>query len=423
MLSVEILTIGREILDGRIIDSNSAALGKKLKALGLEVRYAQRVDDDIPRIVESFEIAEKRADIVLVTGGLGPTQDDLTAEAFANYLGEKLEYNAEALRQVEAIFTLLNRPFNDSQKKQALLAPSCSPLRNKKGTAPGFQYISDKMKWFFMPGVPSEMHDIFDREIAPQIENKNFTHKSYTWLTQFTSEGDLAEVFKSLINELPPYIDFGYRTKFPENHLAIHANCTSDDQITRFDEEVTKITKLIGHHCYHYFDTVTDKEKGLETIVVELASKLKTQIATAESCTGGLIAHRLTNVPGSSDVVWGGRVVYHNQAKLDLGVEEKVLKEFGAVSEETAIQLAQKTLDLFPAEHSQKIAIATTGIAGPTGGSDKKPVGLCCIGIASHRTPARAITIQGHPAWGRDKLKLFFSQKALELVRQELLEA
>ncbi|MBS1983632.1 MAG: nicotinamide-nucleotide amidohydrolase family protein [Bdellovibrionales bacterium] len=426
---VELLTIGREILDGRVIDTNSVFMAESLKQIGLVPRYAQRVDDDRERIQEAFTLAATRADIILVTGGLGPTSDDITAECLATFLGERLALNAEALAQVQARLTLLKRPLTEVQQKQALLPPSCFVLPNPEGTAPGFGVeraspwgSSHAQQWFFMPGVPREMKRMLREHVLPRLPGVA-GYRTWTWATHFTAEADLQVSLTPLEKQLPPGFEVTYRTRFPENHVGLHADCDTPERSQAFDDFKQKITTALDETC---FSSGALSFPSLEQIVLQKLQDHQAALFTVESCTGGLIAHRITELSGSSRALIGGEVVYDNEVKIALGVPRSTILQHGAVSRETAIALAQSGLErLQRLTATQKFrelyCIATTGIAGPTGGTPEKPVGLCHIALARSTGPTLHEEVHGRSALDRSLLKLFFAQKALDLLRKNLL--
>lgn len=422
MSIVEIITVGREILDGRVVDTNAVEIAEALRPLGLTPRFGQRVDDQIDRVVESFKIAATRSDIILVTGGLGPTSDDLTAESFAKFIGKKLVMNQEALGQIEEMFKRIGRSMIETQKKQALLPEQCLVLPNAEGTAPGFAYRHEKAWWYFMPGVPREMRRMLKEQIAPKLPSVK-APRSVTWATQFTSEGKLQEQLAPIEKQLPSGFELTYRTRFPENHIGLHASCDSPDRESAFDEACRAITETLGETVFTI--AVDESLKALEEVVLDRLRGRGLMLATVESCTGGLIANRITNVPGSSAVFWGGFVTYDNTAKQGaLGVAESMIAEHGAVSKEVAMALAEQGLakmaQALNDESRDGVCIATTGIAGPGGGTAAKPVGLCYIGLAITGEPTRFEEVRGRAALSRDQYKTLFAQKALELVRQAL---
>lgn len=423
MAIVEIVTIGREILDGRVVDTNSVAIAEALKPLGLTCRFAQRVDDEITRIVDAFKIAEQRSEIILVTGGLGPTSDDLTAEAFGRYLGEELVLNAEALNHVETIFKMMNRPMLEVQKKQAKLPPSCFVLTNNEGTAPGFGLSRAGRHWFFMPGVPREMKRMLKDEILPRIKQAGLATANarlFTWATQFTSEGKLQEQLTPVERALPQGFEVTYRTRFPENHIGLAGICDTPEQTKAFNEAREKIDAILSREVFSRAADL-DPLPSLEGVVVDALKRKGIFLATVESCTGGLVAHRVTSVAGSSEVFWGSHVCYDNSAKELLGVSKDLLAAHGAVSKEVAMALAdaglKRLLAARPDKAGKAICVSTTGIAGPGGGSKEKPVGLCYLGLAVAGRETVYEELRGRIGLDREQNKMLFSQKALDLIR------
>lgn len=420
MSIVEIITVGREILDGRVVDTNAVEIAEALRPLGLIPRFGQRVDDQIDRVVDSFKIAATRSDIVLVTGGLGPTSDDLTTDAFARFIGKPLVMNDEALSQIEAMFKRIGRPMIEIQKKQALLPEPCVILPNSEGTAPGFAYHFQNSWWYFMPGVPREMRRMLKEHVLPKLPSIK-APRSATWATQFTSEGSLQEQLTPLEKQLPSGFEITYRTRYPENHIGLYASCDSPEREQAFNDACEAITNILGETVFAI--AVDEPLKSLEEVVLDQLRGRGLMFATVESCTGGLIANRLTNVSGSSAVFWGGVVAYDNTAKQSvLGVPESMIAEHGAVSREVAMSLAEQglaTMSLALKDQSRDgICVATTGIAGPGGGTATKPVGLCYIGLAITGEPTRFEEVRGRPGLSRDQYKTLFAQKALELVRR-----
>jgi nicotinamide-nucleotide amidase len=422
---VEILAIGREILDGRVIDTNSIWLAEKLKERGLIPRYGQRVDDDFDRVIEAFEIAKKRSNIILITGGLGPTADDLTAEAFGRFLGEKLELNSTALSQVEGWFKRMNRPLLDVQKKQAYFPKSCGILENFEGTAPGFtKRFDDGQAWYFMPGVPKEMKRMVEAHVLSELPLVK-GYQTSSWATQFTSEGELQKRLGPVhqaIADLPGF-EITYRTRFPENHIGLHGVCLTEERKAAYLKQAQEIERLLGDDVFS--GGVGVELRSLEVEVMDLLKKSSAIVATVESCTGGLVASRLTDVPGSSATYWASWLTYDNRAKEAIGVSSALLKEKGAVSPEVALALAEsglKKLKELGASGRPLICVSTTGVAGPDGGTDEKPVGLCFVAIASeglNKTNASE-KIRGRVFLKRNENKLLFSQKALDMLRRQL---
>ncbi len=419
----EIIAIGREILDGRVVDTNSSFLGEKLNLLGLCPRFAQRVDDEEARIIESFELAQKRSRIVLVCGGLGPTSDDLTIQTFAKFIGKPLQLNAEALSQIEERFRSMNRPFTDVQKKQALFPEGGTILPNRLGTAPSYTYTFNGVQWFFMPGVPKELKDIFTESVVPLLQKVSRTARSHTWYTQFTSEGELQKRLHDIISHAHKFgFEFTFRTRFPENHIGLIAVDPSPEKEMEFQKLQKQVSERLSSDVFSE-GAVPEK---LEQVLLTRASHKKCDLVTVESCTGGLVAERITRVPGASQNFWGSFVCYDNSAKIHLGVRKECLDKWGAVSEQTSLELAHQGAKVKnAAKPSLTLSVSTTGIAGPSGGSSQKPVGLCFTSVVILDPTGKTLfhatdQVQARTGLTREETTLFFSQKALSLALQAL---
>jgi nicotinamide-nucleotide amidase len=425
MQTVEILTIGREILDGRVIDTNAVWLAEKLKQRGLVARYGQRVDDDFERVIEAFQIAQRRSQIILVTGGLGPTADDLTAEAFSRFLGEPLELNPKALSQVEGWFKRMNRTLLDVQKKQAYFPKSCEILENFEGTAPGFSRKSESGQcWYFMPGVPKEMKRMMESHVLERLpEVKGY--RSSAWATQFTSEGELQKRLTHAHQALLKGFEISYRTRFPENHIGLHAVCLTPAENEAYEKIARMIEALLDGDVFS--GGIGKDLRSLETEVVDLLMQKKVVVSTVESCTGGLVANRITDVSGSSSVYWGSWITYDNAAKEALGVAAALIDAHGAVSSEVARALSEAGVKKLQALTGgrRSLCVSTTGIAGPLGGSEEKPVGLCYVSIselAADGVPKTQVQeVRARLFLQRAENKNYFAQKALELLRRHIL--
>ncbi len=415
---IEILTIGREILDGRVIDTNSVHLALEIKKLGLVPRYAQKVDDDPERMTEAFKIASERSDIIFVTGGLGPTADDLTAEVFSQFLGEAAQKHPQAWEEVRDFFAKLGRPLTPVQEKQAFLPRSATVLKNREGSAPGFRVRSGRSTWYFMPGVPREMKSILTLEILPELPRQVHYH-SHTWATQFTSEGELQSRLDGVQKQLAHGFELSFRTRFPENHIGLYGNLESEKAQNLYKKLSREISTVLGNDVF----CEGEEAASLEKVVVDLLRSRGVTLATVESCTGGLVASRLTDVSGSSDIFHSGFVTYDNTAKVALGVEASLIEKHGAVSEVVARSMAEAGLKkLLDAGVESALCVSTTGVAGPGGGSQEKPVGLCFVGLSilhKGQQHTEAMEVRARSGLERSLNKLFFSQKALDFVRRK----
>lgn len=419
----EILTIGNEILDGRITDTNRTYIGKKLSELGIEIRYAQSVDDNLDRVVSALELASSRSDLIICTGGLGPTTDDLTAEAVAKFLGCAWDFNVEAEKFVRGIFEKRNRQINESQLKQAKLPVACKMISNPVGTAPGFSYVGNRkgkdIALYFFPGVPKEMYPMFESAVLSNIAaTKSF--KKYTWSTLFTSEGDLQEQIKDAEKGVLPF-RVGFRTHLPENHVSLMGNVKGPEDEKKWRESLSFLSYILSPLCYH-----EGEERDYEEVLLEKLIDKKVRVLFVESCTAGLSSHLLSEVSGSSKVLWGSQVCYANEEKMRLGVKEETLKRVGAVSAECAEEMAQCGMKRLKQDKHEGVdylvCVSTTGIAGPTGGSVDKPVGTMYTSImveelASGKIDNKTERVQAPHFLERKLIKLYFAKKALENLR------
>ena len=372
----ELITIGDEILIGQIVDSNSAWMAQQLNDIGIEVKQITSVSDKIIDINTALSLAVQRADIIIMTGGLGPTNDDLTREALSEFFNSGRHIDPTVLAHIETLFSKSNRPLLEVNTKQADVLDIAEVLFNKAGTAPGM-YIKDKGKHFFvLPGVPSEMKYLMTAEVLPRLSNfpspDVLVHKSI--LTAGIGESTLAMEMASIENSLPDFIQLAYLPSFGEVRLRLSAKGKNKAELL---DKVKFFTDLIKDKIpNNYF---SENGETLEEAMIGYMSARKLTLSTAESCTGGNIAHLLTLVPGSSAVFMGGVIAYTKAVKERvLGVPESVLEEFTAVSEQCVLAMAEGVKKQLNTEY----AIATTGIAGPTGGTNENPVGTVWVAIA-----------------------------------------
>lgn len=413
---VEFIAIGREILDGRVIDTNSVWLAQQLKNLGLVLRHAQKVDDDISRIIEAFETASRRADIIFVCGGLGPTSDDLTSEAFAKFQHSEPVLNTEAEIMVRAWLEKRNRPVNEAQLKQAILPVGVEVIANNFGTAPAFTFKERTRQWYFLPGVPRELQGIYEEKIKSQMP-KNDHYQHYHWVTQFTAESALQMDLKDIISKLPKDFELAFRTKFPENYISLFGDLNSPEKKQSFENFKKDISAILAPSTYAHGENPAE----LPELFFEKLKSKKIILGFVESCTGGLNSNRISDISGASEVLMGSWVTYDNAMKLSLGVSADVLKSHGAVSEECAREMALKGYEKLRAQFpdSSILVISTTGIAGPNGGTSEKPVGLCQIGLAfGHKSSPLVVEthkVQTPVTFERLQNKLYFSQKSFTL--------
>ncbi|WP_345955640.1 competence/damage-inducible protein A [Mucilaginibacter sp. PAMB04168] len=372
----EIITIGDEILIGQIVDTNSAWMAQQLNAIGVRIKQISSVSDDRQHILTALAEAQQRADIVLITGGLGPTKDDITKKTLADYFGVGFVENAEALANVERIFAKYNRPLLEVNRQQALVPANCGVLNNQNGTAPGMWFNHNGKIFVSMPGVPHEMMYMVEEQVIPKLKATFklpvIIHK--TILTVGEGESFLAERIADIEEALPPYIKLAYLPKLGQVRLRLSGY--ADDEAILQQE----IDTLAAHLTDRLGSVVAAQEDiALEKAIMNKLEQLGQTISLAESCTGGYLAHLFTQHPGSSKTFLGGAVSYSNQLKESiLGVTEDNLRQYGAVSEQTATQMVEGALRNFKSDY----AIAVTGIAGPDGGTPEKPVGTVWIGVA-----------------------------------------
>lgn len=422
---VELITIGREILDGRVVDTNAVKMAELLKTQGLIVRHAQRVDDHLEQIIDAFKLAQSRSSIILVTGGLGPTSDDITMEALAKFMGVDCLENSEAYQHLEKFLQARSRPMTPAQKKQACLPQGVKVINNPLGTACGvFVEISASHSclWAFMPGVPLEMIPMLKNDILPLLPKVD-GYKTYSWATQFIAEADLQDQLSSLILSNTKF-EISFRTRFPENHIGLHGVVESDAEKKAYEELKLNFSKTLSPHLFSEGENL----ENLENVVLKLAKQNQFWMSCVESCTGGLISKRITSIPGSSNHFFANWTPYHNEAKVLLGVEREKIQNLGAVSEPIARDLAKAGLEKMREglPHAQNlICVSTTGIAGPDGGTTEKPVGLCWIAMAKQKDSQSPIELQSHRVqasvgWDRERYQNYFSQKALDLLRRSM---
>jgi nicotinamide-nucleotide amidase len=374
-MRTEIITIGDELLYGQIEDSNSAFMAEKLTAFGMEVIFITTVGDDINRIAEAFELARSRVDVVIAAGGLGPTSDDLTKKAIVKAFKRNLVFHQEILKNIEESFQKRGIPMPGINQNQALIPQGAKALYNLWGVAPGI-FIEDEEKLFFvLPGVPVEMKWMLENEVLPVLKSKmpeNFIlHKKLR--TTGISESALYEKIEKLIDPkgevkiafLPSYQGVDVR-------LTVESKEKNQAQL-KIDEFEGKIREALETYIYGVDD------QTLEEVVGKFLLERKKTIAVAESCTGGLIGVKFTNISGSSRYFERGVVTYNNEAKTELlGIPKEIIEKHGAVSEEVAVLMAESVRKMAKTDYG----LSVTGIAGPTGGTPQKPVGLVFIGFA-----------------------------------------
>lgn len=386
----EVITIGDEILYGQILDTNTKWISRELDDIGIKVRRKTSIGDKRAEISEALDESLKRSDIVLITGGLGPTKDDITKMTLAEYFDMDLELNPSALEDVEDIFNRFGKELTEINRQQAFLPEGCRKIKNERGTAPGMWFEQDKKVVVSMPGVPFEMEAMMAKSILPRLK-KHFVlptivHKVIK--TVGIGESWLSEEISEWEDNLPEHLGLAYLPGKGQVRLRL-TGVGDDKEILEadMDKQIELVLPRIKPYVFGFGDI------ELEDAVGEMLKSQELKIATAESCTGGFLAHRLTAVAGSSEYYWGSIVSYHNDIKKSaLGVNEKTLDTYGAVSEETATEMAVGIRKKFKTD----IGISTTGIAGPDGGTEEKPVGTVWMAISfGKKVVTRKIQLPG----------------------------
>jgi nicotinamide-nucleotide amidase len=410
MPTAEILSQGDEVLTGQVVDTNAAWLSERLTALGVDVVRHTAVGDRLGDIVPAVRTACERADLVLSTGGLGPTDDDLTAQAVASVFDVELVLDPIALAHIQALYVRHDRRMPAVNRKQALLPAGSVRLDNDMGTAPGFALTTDRGLAAFLPGVPREMRHLFDARVLPLLGERFdlVAGRLVTLRTTGAGESDLQERIGHFQS---PDAILSFRTRLPENHVKLRfAPGVPDDRITAVARD---LARRIGSPVF-CIEGLDDIAGDLHAVVVHTLLRHDATVATAESCTGGRVAALLTAVPGSSGAFLEGVVTYSNAAKTrQLGVDPGLLAEHGAVSEPVARAMAEGVRDRAGAT----FGLSTTGIAGPGGGSEAKPVGTVHIALATPETTHhRRLRLGGD----RERIQRLSAAAVLDLLRRHL---
>lgn len=427
-MNAEIITIGDELLRGEIIDSNKARLAQRLLLLDLDCRHQVSVLDDRSDMRDAFLRAAERSDVMLVSGGLGPTRDDLTTEVLAETFGRKLELDRESLAAIEAFFARVGREMADVNRKQAWFPAGAEVLANPIGTAPGFALAvprpgggAGEVVFFSMPGVPRELDRMMDEQVMPRLGRlldardraagagaPRRVVRAALLRTFGMGESTLEAELRDLARD--GEVELGFRTAFPDNFLRPVARAgTAEEADRRIAEVVRRIRERLGAIVFG------EGDDSMESVVGRMLREAGRTLATAESCTGGLIAERITDVPGSSAYFLGSVVAYSNAAKASLlGIPPGLIEREGAVSEPVVRAMAEGARARFGSD----FALATSGISGPEGGTASKPVGLVWIALATAgATHADSFVF----AVDRSRHRSLTSQVALDWVRRWLL--
>lgn len=410
----EIITIGDEILIGQIVDTNSAWIAQQLNQAGILVNQITSISDTKEHITKALDEARERASLVLMTGGLGPTKDDITKKTLVNYFDSELVINEEILEWVKEIFNRFNVPMPEVNKYQAAVPDKCTPLMNRNGTAPGMWFEDNGTVFVSMPGVPYEMKGLMEHEVLPRVKNHFQTPDIFykTILTQGIGESSLMELITDWENSLDQYnIKLAYLPSAGIVRLRLSILNATDPSIELvLNKKVEELLEIIPEYVFGFG---TDK---LETVVGRLLEENRKTMSTAESCTGGYIGHLITSIPGSSHYYNGSVVSYANSAKTDLlQVDQSDLDRVGAVSEEVVLQMAKQVRENLNTDYS----IATSGIAGPDGGTDEKPVGTVWIAVSG---PNRTIAQKYSFGNNRERNIRRSAVTGLNMLRKEILK-
>ncbi len=411
-MRAEIVSVGTELLLGQIVDTNAAHLARALSELGISVYRRVTVGDNHARLLAALSSALAENDVVIALGGLGPTQDDITRETLAEAMGDTLRHDEEIAHRLTAFFQVRGIPMPDSVLRQAMVPTRGFPLDNPNGTAPGLIFEKDGKIGIALPGPPSEFIPMVESHVVPYLRAKTGTRTIRSRVLRICNMGEslVEERVRDLMTgdnpTVAPYAKTG------EVHLRVTARADDPAAADRLIEPVVReIEARLGDHVYAYDD------EPLEAAVARLLSDRNRTVATAESCTGGLLAARLTDVPGSSKVFLGGVVSYSNESKSDLvAVPPAMIAQFGAVSPEVAEAMAQGARARFHAD----FGIGITGIAGPDGGTPEKPVGLVYIALAD----SRGTLVEKNRFLGQRKdVRYRSAQYALVLLRDRALQS
>ncbi len=374
---VEIITIGDEILIGQIVDTNSAWMGVELNKAGFQISQITSVHDDAEHIKSALNLALSKNQIVLLTGGLGPTKDDITKHTLAEYFDSKMIFDESVLKNIENIFKNRNFQVNELTRNQALVPEKCTVIQNVVGTAPLMWFERDGKVVVSIPGVPFEMKRAMTDEIIPRLTKKfqpsAVIHK--TVQTYGIGESALALQIAEWENSLPEHLHLAYLPNF--GIVKLRLSGTGNDALQlefEMNQQIHSLIQILGNTIFAFED------KPLEAVLLDKLRKKNLTISTAESCTGGNVAHRITLIPGASDVFKGSIISYSNDVKKNiLRVPEDDLIAFGAVSQQVAEQMAANVSKSLQTD----VSVAISGIAGPTGGTDEKPVGTVWIAVAN----------------------------------------
>ena len=406
-----ILSTGDEITTGKVVDSNSNYLADKLNEIGIDLIAVLTVGDVPERLEWAWRSALELGDVVISTGGIGPTADDLTTETIARLTGKKLWRHEPSVDHMRRLFESVGRVMPENNIKQALFPETAEVIPNPLGTAPGFRMAvlqgGHTAHLVVMPGVPREMKPMMENEVIPWLRLNRGSDKIFAtriFQTFGISESGLDEAVAGLIR--PEEAKVGFRASFPQISMKVMVEDVAGIAERRLEELSQRVRDRVGEYIYG------EGEVSMEEVVGRLLTEKKLKLAMAESCTGGLIGHRVTNIAGSSEYFEGSLVTYSNEMKKSLlGVRAETLSKHGAVSEECVREMAVGAMERAGAD----VTIATSGVAGPSGGSPEHPVGTVCLALAARGvTASRRYQFRGNREW----VKLLTSQVALDWLRR-----
>ena len=411
-MTVEIIAVGTEILLGNIVNTNAAYLAEKCASLGLSCYHQDVVGDNEERLADTLKLALSRADIILLSGGLGPTQDDLTKEVAAKVCGRQLYLHEPSKEAIRQFFAQRNLEITENNWKQAMVPEGCIVVENPGGTAPGIIIKENGKHVVLMPGPPGELIPMFEHSIMPYLAGLQ-SGVIYSQTVKICGVGESkAESMVEDLVEAQKNPTIATYAKIGEVHLRVTATAAEEKEAKKLVKPVVKELKgRFGNHVY-----TTDNEVTLEKAVVDLLTANKLTACTVESCTGGMLSARLINVPGVSEVFKSGYVTYSNKSKRRLlGIKKNILMKHGAVSEQIAREMAKSAASLAKTD----VSVSTTGIAGPDGGTEEKPVGLVYIAC---NVCGRVTVRECHFHGGREKIRESTVAAALSLMRECILQ-
>lgn len=411
-MKAEILAVGTELLMGQITNTNAQYISQKLNSIGIDVYYHIVVGDNSGRLKESLLNALNRCDLVIMTGGLGPTQDDLTKETVADVLEKKLVLHEESLERIKLFFDRMKREMTDNNIKQAYLPEGCTVIENNNGTAPGCIVEKDAKIVVMLPGPPKEMKPMLDDTVIPYLEQKSGYKTVSKYLRVFgIGESQLEDRIMDLV-DAQKEVTIATYAKEGQVTVRLTTKCkTYEEAIFKIKPVEEEIAGRLGDNLY------STEDEELEYVASKLLIEHGITISLAESCTGGMIASRLTDVPGISKVFNRGIVSYSNEAKMEnLSVSPETLEKYGAVSRQTAIEMAEGVRKTAKTD----LGISVTGIAGPDGGTDQKPVGLVYVALADKSgCDCRELRLTGN----RDRIRNMTTLYVFDMIRRYVLGA